>query len=268
MKKYVLLLSAHWIDNFLIEKYFRLKQAFADYGDTFILLNWENEQMPFFENKDIAYLSFSVEDLNGLEYNPLCETLVPGSSHFALLWFYRLHPHYEYYWNIESDVEFTGNWRLLFDAFYNKKADFIASHIEYFNENPNWYWWNSYQGTTLHVPLQKRIRSFNPIYRISGQALCFMHSFQKSGNCGHYELLLPTALLYSGFSLLDFGGKGQFTLRGYEERFYYVDACPEAPFHLGTMRHKPNFKYDALLNIQNKLFHPVKRESDEFYDIL
>lgn len=33
MKKYVLLLSAHWIDNFLIEKYFRLKQAFADYGE-------------------------------------------------------------------------------------------------------------------------------------------------------------------------------------------------------------------------------------------
>lgn len=262
MRKSVLLLSAHRVDKFLTKNYFRLKHAFSNYGDVFVLLHWEDSKNPFFDIDGIAYIPFSVEDLNKLEYTPLYETIVPGSSHFALLWFYQLHPDYEYYWNIEYDVEFTGDWRLLFDAFQNIEADFIATHIEHFAENPGWYWWNSYQGVSLHIPLQKRIRSFNPIYRISWQALHFMHHFKKAGNCGHYELVLPTALYYSNFSLLDFGGKGSFTLTGYEERFYYVDACSVAPFYLGTMRHKPNFNLNVLSNVPNKLFHPVKHNND------
>lgn len=256
MKSIVLIVS-HQITDTLIEKYHRIRAAFAGYGDTVLLLNKEDgEEYAMPENVDCV--TFSIDMLNGLCYEPIAETLVPGSNHFALLWFYLSYPGYRYYWNIEYDVEFTGDWKVFFDEFNTMSADFIATHLKWFKEDRYWYWWNSYQGVTLKVTPEQLIRSFNPIYRISSRALSFLDEFLKAGNSGHHEVLVPTALHHSGFRLLDFGGKGSFVLPGYEERFYLSNesTCPSLPF--GTMIHKPDLGNPFAFHIADKLFHPVK----------
>lgn len=256
--KDIALIVAHTVNEALTEKYFRLKEAFSAYGDVIILLHKEEEQdmnMP----ENIPCVTFDIDQLNTLEYEPICETLVPGSNHFALLWFYLSHPRYRYYWNIEYDVEFTGDWNNLFEAFRSVEADFISTHIQRFQDNPNWYWWGSYQGATLDIPLKERIRSFNPIYRISHKALAFLDSFLKAGNSGHHEVLVPSVLFHSGFKLVDFGGRGKFTLPHYEDRFYYMTSdTPGAYIEGGTMRHQPPFVDITGYHLENKLFHPVK----------
>lgn len=254
----VIVIVGHAMSHDLVAKYHRIKQSFAAYGDVKLLLHWEEENRPLELPNDIDAVKFTIDDLNTLHYEPVAETIVPGSNHFALLWFYLQHPEYRYYWNIEYDVEFTGDWKVLFDAYRKCDADFIATHLKWYKEDIYWYWWNSYHGTTLEVPNEQRIRSFNPIYRISSAALSFLDGFLKAGNCGHHEVLIPTALYHQGYRIQDFGGKGSFVPQGYEERFYLSNDTMDVRFLCGTMLHKPLFETVLGHFPPNKLVHPVK----------
>jgi hypothetical protein len=59
-----------------------------------------------------------------LTYYGLPETFVLGrpiygvyrSAHFPLQWFAHEHPEYEYFWNWEIDIRYTGNWYELFES--------------------------------------------------------------------------------------------------------------------------------------------------------
>lgn len=253
----VALLITHRVDIALIEKYREIR-ACVPYIDIIMLINDEDGKGVKDIPADIKWYVFTMDMLNTLQYNPIEETLIPGSNHFALLWFYLRFPQYDHYWNIEYDVAFTGNWRILFDAFLDDNADFISCHVQKYKENPYWYWWNTYRGLTLNVPLSQRVRSFNPIYRISANALCFIDRFLKAGNSGHHEVLLPTALYHSGYKIKDFGGRGSFVASGNENRFYLSPTIVLNDGRRGSMRDKPSFTDITPYVGINKLFHPVK----------
>lgn len=257
LKEEVILLVAHKVNPSLIHKYWQIKEQVSE-ADIILLLE-EDESDNFDINlpDGIDYRIFNVDMLNALSYDPVEETIVPGSNHFITLWFFLTNRHYKNYWSIEYDVDFTGNWNTLFESFRKETADFISTHLQTYKERPDWYWWDSYHGITLNITLHERIRSFNPIYRISAEALEFLDKFLKKGNSGHHEVLIPTALYHSGFKILDFGGCGSFVLPQYKEKFY-LDSTILTDGLQGTMRHKPNFKTILSYNLPDKLFHPVK----------
>ena len=255
--KSVIVLVGHAMTDDLESKYYRIKKAFVKYGDVVLLLHWEEENGLLKLPDEIDYVTFTVNDLNSLHYEPIYETIVPGSNHFALLWFYLKRPKYEYYWNIEYDVDFTGNWSILFDIYKECDADFISTHLKWFKEDMYWYWWNSYHGITFEVPYDKRIRSFNPIYRISNKGLEFLNAFLKAGNYGHHEVLIATALYHHGYKIQDFGGKGSFVPQGHEEYLYLVGDTTDVHFPYGTMLHKGSFGKMPNKFLTNKLIHPL-----------
>jgi hypothetical protein len=96
------------------------------------------------------------------------------------------------------------------------------------------------------IPLSDRIASFNPVYRISKEALSYLDQKQRAGWCGHFEVLIPTLLFRANFRLQDIGGSGQFVMPGEENRFYTKK----------TLRHSPAFDHVGWR--KNKLYHPVK----------
>lgn len=164
------------------------------------------------------------------------------------------YPHYDYYWNIEYDVIFSGKWEELFENFNCRETDFIASHIERYPQHPAWYWWNSLHLAEISLSSEQLIRSFNPIYRISNKALKLLDTVLKGReNWGHHEVLVPTVLSYYGLTLLDFGGRGEFVLPGFEERFYLM-ANKGYP---GSLRDVPVIDEDEM-SVENKIYHPVK----------
>ncbi|MDO5419618.1 MAG: hypothetical protein Q4F50_06105 [Bacteroides sp.] len=258
LDKDVVLWISHSVSKTLVHKYFRMKEQVPQM-DVILLLDGDCEKKNIDLLDGVDFRVFNVDMLNALGYEPIEETLIPGSNHFVLLWFFLHNSQYRHYWNIEYDVDFTGDWNLLFRGFQNEPADFISTHIQTYEEVPNWYWWSSYHGVTLDVPLNQRIRSFNPIYRISLAALGFLNRFLKEGNSGHHEVLIPTVLYSIGLKILDFGGDGSFILPQYKEKFYLSSAI--LPDGLkGTMRDKPNFNSISSYHIFNKLFHPVKKD--------
>jgi GT2 family glycosyltransferase len=255
--KDVIILVSHKLNKILVEKYLRIKRQISNYGDVFILLNKENNittKIP----ENINCQTFTVDMLNDLGYDPICETIIPGSNHFALLWFYLKNPNYRYYWNIEYDVEFSGKWDLLLNNFTHSDADFISTHIKRYYENIDWPWWSSYKGVSLEIPFDKRLSSFNPIFRISNLALRFLDDFLKKGNSGHHEVLIPSVLFYCGFKIMDFGGDGTFTSSNNIEKFYITSDILADGISSGTMRYRPVFDEIKKYQLPNKLFHPLK----------
>src|SRR5699024_9313052 len=103
----------------------------------------------------------------------------------------------------------------------------------------------------------ERIRSFNPIYRISREAVKFLERAFMSGWKGHYETTFPTLLYHNGFQLLDFGGDGDFANQ--RNNFYISRNTRRGELYTGTMRYRPAMEAAGFR--KNMLYHPVKCES-------
>ena len=94
-------------------------------------------------------------------YTPIDQgKLVPGSNHFPLLKFFKENLGYDYYWLVEDDVRFSGEWRTFFDSFAFNSSDFLSSFIETKAENPNWYWWPWLTTGAETIYEEKLLKSF------------------------------------------------------------------------------------------------------------
>ena len=248
--KNVVILTTHKLNDAIRLQILKLNEEVTDSAHLVVLYQGDYGAMDFPDG--IRTYSYTVETLNNLGYNPIAETIVPGSNHFPLLQFYKDNMQYDYYWNIEYDVRFNGDWRTFFSFFEAKDDDFITSHIETLSEHPSWPHWDKMELNDTYIPLNEYIRSFNPIYRISCRALDFLDNFLSRKNSGHHEILIPTVLKHYGFKVADMGGKGSFIYKGMPDLFYTDDSAFQS-----TMRYRPVYS-ECDMQISDKLYHPVK----------
>ena len=258
-KKDVVILSTHIVNNYVIQKYRKLcVELNKEKYDILLLLNVD-EGHEWHIPEDIVFFNTNCESLNALLYEPIEETLLPGSCHFPLLRFYIDNPDYRFYWFIEYDVEFTGNWSsFMNDCSTNlSDYDFLSCHIERFDENKNkyWAWWH--RSNNVGYTLRDCIKGFNPICRYSNAALSYLDHYQKKGYSAHSEVMITTCLYHGGFRIGDFGGRGEFVPEGYENRYYIPNM---SGINDGTMRYRPLYTLKEIerTGLRNKLFHPLK----------
>ncbi|MDN5214506.1 DUF3405 domain-containing protein [Fulvivirgaceae bacterium BMA12] len=251
----VILLLSNKTTKELINNYKAISRATEKKGDTFLLYHLNDAKLPA-EIKDLPHFVFTDNVLTKLNYTPISNSLIPGNNHFPLLEFYLNNPIYDYYWCIEDDVRFTGDWQYFFNSFARVNKDFISSYVSVYFENIRWPWWPSLVHPSILIPNENRIKSFNPIYRISRKALDFIHNALINHWSGHHEVLLPTLLYQSGYEIMDFGGTGRFVIPGNENKFYINKTTNTEGPSDGTMRWRPIFKSQG--KIKNKLYHPVK----------
>jgi hypothetical protein len=180
--------------------------------------------------------------------------------HFPALDFFLQRPEYEFYWVMEYDVRYTGEWETFLSSYDECDRDFITSHLRRFDQEPGWEDWDSLRHPTKQIPREKRLRCFNVIHRISNRALVFIHESQVDGWEGFAEVSLPTLLLDGGFTLLDFGGDGTFTAPGSENCVYTSRGFKNGRLSLfATIRYRPARTKPGKM--RNKIYHPVKPDS-------
>ncbi|MDD4637480.1 MAG: DUF3405 domain-containing protein [Bacteroidales bacterium] len=258
--KIVILYTTHFVDSFTLSQYRKLKEETSDHADVVFLVQTDmlEEDIP----DDIVYYPFSLECLNELGYKPISESIVPGSAHFSFLQFYKDYPNYEYYWNVEYDVVFSGNWHTFFDAFSDIDTDYIASHIHSYaeksaEENSLWPWWKTFCLVDIDLKQEEYLKAFNPVYRLSNRAIAMLDKVQSAGNMGHHEVMIPTMVHYNKFSIGEMGGSGRFVLPGFQGLFY-TDSLEEVCYRPSTMRFRPVYSNRQEITLSNKLYHPVK----------
>lgn len=246
MKQAVLYLT-NKSNEWTLSAFHALEQSLQGVADVYFAYHQQGDVLPVALQNIENLFVFTSDGLNELGYTPIEKgKLVPGSNHFPLLKFFKENQCYDYYWLVEDDVRFSGDWRDFFDSFASSTSDFLSSVIETKAENPNWYWWTSLKAGNEVITEEKLLKSFNPIYRLSSQALACIDAHLRIGWMGHYEVLLPTLLYNKGFLLEDFGGEGTF-VRPENNAKFYDDT---------TMRIAPVLPDDR----KNYLFHPVKEE--------
>jgi len=254
-EKQAFLFLSHLSSGVIIKEFKNIRRSTRHLGEAFFLYDMTKQPVPQNINTLSPYL-YSDECLVSLGYPTIGVNIIPGHAHFPILKFYVDMPDYDYYWVIEYDVRFSGEWQIFFDSFQAVKNDFLTSHIRSYAEEPDWYWWDL-NHPRKSIPLDKRIHSFNPIYRISKEALLFLHGELKSGWRGHNEVAMPTLLHHNGFTIQEISGRGKFTVPGMENKFYSsYDSDSSGSLSSGTLRYRPAFW--RYRNEKNKLYHPVK----------
>ncbi|WP_353122432.1 hypothetical protein [Dysgonomonas capnocytophagoides] len=251
--KAVFLFVTHKVNQSILERFYTLREQTYHIGESYFLLDTSNG-FDFEIPEDIPLYTYNRSLLNNLGYTAIHDKIIPGSNHFITLQFFLDNPHFNHYWSIEYDVVYTEMWTDFFINFENIEADFISSHVETFLSNPYWYWWPTLHLKNSKIKIKQLLKSFNPIYRISNEALSFLNKFLKDNDHkGHHEVLIPTVLNMYGFKILDFGGLGEYVLPQFKERFYLTSS----QYVGGTMRDKPPIS-EQELSLKNKLLHPVK----------
>ena len=246
MKQAVLYLTTK-SNEWTLRAFHALEQSLQGMADVYFAYHQQGDVLPVSLQNIENLFVFTSDVLKELGYTPIERgKLVPGSNHFPLLKFFKENQCYDYYWLVEDDVRFSGDWKDFFDSFASSTSDFLSSVIETKAENPTWYWWTSLKTGNEVIAEEKLLKSFNSIYRLSSQALVCIDAHLRIGWMGHYEALLPTLLYNKGFLLEDFGGEGTF-VRPENNAKFYDDT---------SMRIAPVLPDDR----KNYLLHPVKEE--------
>lgn len=249
--KVAVLFLSHVVDNDTIAEFKKISAAVEGIAEPYFLLHVKMDATPDARLPGDA-LTFTDEILRTLRYTPLTQAIVPGSAHYPLLNFFLAHNQFDFYWLVEFDVRFAGDWKTFFEANRLREADLLSCCIHHYADSPDWYWWPHLNHPKKTIPLQQRVRSFNPIYRISNAALAHLHQSQRDGWTGHFEVLVPTLLHRAEFKLVDLGGVGKFVADGGQNKFYTEGEN-------GTMRHRPCHEKTGAE--ADKLYHPVKTQN-------
>ena len=247
-------LFTHLFDPSVAKRYLKLKDELGKLARIFILAARGTSIPP--EYADETYF-FDYDRLRSGAARVIGDKIIPGNVHLVQLDFYRHHPGFDYYWFIEYDVVFTGNWVTLLDAVKSDHADLLAAHTRSRAEEPGWPWWETLDLPGCALQPADWLRAFFPIYRISGRGFRAVDEHVKSGWTGHFEGLIPSVLRSAGLSISDFGGSGAWTPKERRHRFYSsVSFDSGRSLNAGTHRHKPSHLFPLLR--RNTIFHPLK----------
>lgn len=232
----------------------KLQTEAEEYASVYVVYQADKVKLSLPE--PVKLHAFTIQQLNRLGYRSWGCTILDGNFHFVLLDFYRQHPNFDYYWMVEYDVRFNGNWKTFFSFFQDKDEDFLAAHIETKEDNPNWKRWQEIELKNIPLNDTTLLKSFNPICRFSNRAFALLHSRCLLGDRGHNELLMPTLFKHFKLKIADFGGNGRYIYTEHPNLFYIYDTEDDAEDKC-TLRCQPN-QCVSTMKYPDMIYHPIK----------
>jgi len=188
--------------------------------------------------------------------------IAPGNQYTAYIDLLHLFPEIKYFWFVEYDVRFSGNWRVLVDICNQSRADMLGVHIRTREEIPDWDWWPSIRNEFDPGRQLPGVRAFGWVSRLSRDALeLIAKRCVEEGWTGHMEALLPSLLCDAGMRIEEIGGRGPFTPKERRGLYYLSENAISSPSRngdlgLGSNRFGPPLLLWGMR--KNRIYHPVK----------
>ena len=261
MKNCILYLS-HVINDDIVNRFKKLKKDVESSYDVYFIFdsgsNDYEKTKKYSDTIDFTYIKST--DLSFLGYKRFNENFSDGNVFWFIQYFVTIlnHEEYDNYWLMEYDVVFNGNYNIFFkDIDENLNQDFITQDIMSYRDDENWWWWSKESGFMLNgkyfkYDLSKLLKSFNPIFRLSKNAILYLDEFLKENDVfGHYEYLLPTLLHNNNFSI--------FSINNDKQLSFTNDKFNKKYSNENTFKYRPNkTRIDMLIYGRNMLYHPLK----------
>jgi len=271
MKTAILILTHFWNQS-MADLYRRIRAETSEHYDVFVALNLINKPLAVPEGAEFLGSSLYLCNHATLVTLPYPEKCNPEgwsgkgweSLHNAdtiMLSFYRDHPEYSYYWNVEYDVHFEGRWGFLFEHFEASVADVLATTLR--DASPDYLTlmppFRDPEGNRPHY--KDIVIGSYAFYRVSNRFLKAIDEDYQSGWNGHCEHVWGTAARRYSMGIEDIGGNGTYTKPQNKNTFYFNnyrrwDTSP------GTFVFHPPFK--KIHKHENTLWHPIKPQGDYF----
>jgi hypothetical protein len=119
-------------------------------------------------------------------------------NHYSLMYFYNfINSNYTYYWFIEHDVRYSGEWLDFLNKCEGLDDDLLCGRL--IKPNNNWCWFNDRNFNDCEI-----YSMVGSIYRISNRGVNLIHNQQTIGVNGFNELLIPSLLKKHGLKISDF----------------------------------------------------------------
>jgi hypothetical protein len=243
---------AHVFDPEIEHRFLKLKRECSGLCDVVALVEQgarvPTSVIPFTEFFDFSAVKRMAKSIIGTK-------VVPGNCHLRSIDFYRHFPKYRFYWFVEYDVTYTGDWAHLVSSLADDQSDLLAAHVRRLADDEDWRWKDSLVTGSDDVRQDDWLLAFLPIHRISSRGLQTVEAKVSEGWTGHFEALLPTAIAHSGLSISDLGGSGAWTPKERVHR-HYVD-WRKGLHHSygGSLQFRPSIR---IRLIKNMLYHPCK----------
>lgn len=151
----------------------------------------------------------------------------------------------EHVWVMEYDVDFSGPWSDFFSAWMERDTDLVTTRIRSYEQSTEWCHWSGAQLPEA-IPRHLWRHGFHPLCRLSQRfARWYAAEMQRAPWGGHYELTLPTAAAWGGFSLEDLADHGWCTPESFTWRPWRPHYWHETPERFPQ---------------SGQLYHPIKAE--------
>ena len=156
-------------------------------------------ELPFIISSDVPL------QVRNIPINHIDISVLPYARHrlwynieFHLLLAQQVLPGFDYYWYIEHDIRYTGDWPELFKTAFRSKADYLAVQLRSQAQDPKWPKWSMAPDgcKALHASLM-------PIFRMSSIALDYLRRCYLLGRIGYCEVSVPSLVVDTGLVIDD-----------------------------------------------------------------
>lgn len=106
---------------------------------------------------------------------------------------------FEYLWMIENDVYIDGSILKSYENADDMNEDFLATHIEQFNDNKEWVHWGRLIGEIKNIDYDKQVKCFFPLIRCSIKMLELLND-NLGKSSGYCEVYFPTLANINGLT--------------------------------------------------------------------
>ncbi len=232
-----------------------------------VVVAYQDKYLPGDSEPEKSVFRYGRGDLESLPYPRKVKSVdwkhPTGHHDLPVLKYFQDNPGFDYYWVIEDDVRWSGNWQDFFADLGKSRADFLGTAMQRRAANPNWHWWTTLETGGETVAPEHMVKCFGPVIRASAAGLRAIDAKYRAGWTGHFELIWPTACMAAGLAAEDIGGTGEFTPQDRRDRFYMNNV---ETWHLfpGTFVFRPAFaetgesRYGSGFFSRSMLWHPIK----------
>lgn len=245
MKKQVILFKTHILNRNILNEFEKIKKDCLSLNFDIFLL-YDNSKKDFY-NFDLNHFLFDIDDFSTTGYSIVDNNLIPKGKNiawfhadFPVLLFFNKNRNYDFYWQIEFDVRFNGDWKDFFVSFDKIKSDFVSSFIYTYGISKEWISWSKY-----NIFFENKLLKHSPfpIIRFSNIGLYNIDIEYRNNNIiGWCEVSCPTIINNKGLTLYSFGN----------------NFCNKFTFQF---RHPITYNIYRSLSLfpqtKGKLFHPI-----------
>jgi hypothetical protein len=268
MPKTAILILTHFVNAHIIALFDRLRTQAPDGHDVFLAINCEKGPLSPPTGSDAvgeALFLCNSASLLALAYPEKCKpegwtgrgwTTNPGNADLITLAFYRTHPDYAYYWGVEYDVHYQGDWGFFLRRFAASDADVLGTSLYKASDTPENILMPFFVMPGGQEPeLDESVHGFFPLFRVSNRAACLIDEAYRRGWGGHHELTWGTIAKRHGLAIEDVGGDGIYVKPHNRNAFYFSTKYTRSQSP-GTFVFRPAFT--KIFAYENTLWHPVK----------